>query len=144
MIAHVAFQHHETLDGQGIPRGLEAGEIHLYAKLVTIANIYDNLLSDFSKGFPMLPHEACEWMMSMSGSKVDRELLIHFLNTVSIYPTGISVRLSNHEVGLVVGQHTGLPGRPIIRVLTEDPGHELLIKEYDLAKHNTLFIEQVL
>lgn len=144
MIAHVAFQHHESLDGKGIPRGLEADQIHLYAKITAIANLYDNLLFDQAKGIPMLPHEACELMMSMAGQQIDTDLLIQFMNTVSIYPTGISVRLSNHEVGLVVGQHRGLPGRPIVRIVKEDPGHELIVKEIDLAKHTTLFIDMVL
>ncbi|HEY0826805.1 MAG TPA: HD domain-containing phosphohydrolase [Bacilli bacterium] len=144
MIAHVAFQHHESLDGKGIPRGLEADQIHLYAKITAIANLYDNLLFDSSKETPMLPHEACELMMSMAGQQIDKDLLVQFLNTVSIYPTGISVKLSNHEVGLVVGQHRGLPGRPIVRIVKEDPGHELIVKEIDLAKHTTLFIDMVL
>ena len=51
--------------------------------------------------------------------------------------------LSNKEVGVVVGQHRGLPGRPVVRVVKKDD-EEMTVKEFDLAKHTTLFIEAVL
>jgi HD-GYP domain-containing protein (c-di-GMP phosphodiesterase class II) len=145
LIAHVAFQHHEEIDGNGLPRKLSGDQIHLYAKIVAVANMYDNLLFDLSQGKRMLPHEACEHMMALSGTKLDHEVLINFLKTVSIYPTGVSVRLSTKETGVVVGQHRGLPGRPVVRIVKQEANAaELEIKEMDLAKLTTVFIEQVL
>jgi HD-GYP domain-containing protein (c-di-GMP phosphodiesterase class II) len=144
LIAHAAFQHHEHVDGTGIPRGLTGSAIHPYAKIIAVANTYDNLIATLDeKGRRMPPHEACERMMAMAGRELDKEVLIEFLKTVSIYPTGASVRLTNREVGVVVGQHRGLPGRPIVRVVKQDED-QLEIKEFDLAKHPTLFIEAVL
>ncbi|WNR45014.1 HD-GYP domain-containing protein [Paenibacillus roseipurpureus] len=145
LIAHVAFQHHEALNGEGVPRGLMSEDIHIYAKITAVANMYDNLLFDMSAGRRKLPHEACEHMLALAGTKLDREVLIQFLKIVSVYPTGMSVRLSNRETGVVVGQHRGLPMRPIIRIVKQDAGDRTLdIKELDLAKETTLFIEQVL
>jgi HD-GYP domain-containing protein (c-di-GMP phosphodiesterase class II) len=144
LIAHVAFQHHERIDGQGIPRQVTGDQIHLYAKITAVANTYDNLLSDFSQGKKMLPHEACEHMMALTESQLEREIVIHFLRTVSVYPTGASVRLSTKETGVVVGQHRGLPGRPVIRVVTANSENNLEIKEVDLAKHTTVFIDSVM
>jgi hypothetical protein len=93
----------------------------------------------------MLPHEACEHMMAVAETQLDRDVLIQFLKIVSIYPTGASVRLSNRETGVVVGQHRGLPSRPIVRIVKQNTmDKELDIKEIDLAKHTTIFIEQVL
>ncbi|OCT16041.1 metal-dependent phosphohydrolase [Paenibacillus pectinilyticus] len=145
LIAHVAFQHHETLTGDGVPRGLMNEDIHLYAKITAVANMYDNLLFDMSAGKRKLPHEACEYMLALAETKLDRDVLIQFLKIVSIYPTGTSVRLTNRETGVVVGQHRGLPTRPIIRIVKQDATDKVLeIKELDLAKETTLFIEQVL
>ncbi|MBP1157533.1 MULTISPECIES: HD domain-containing phosphohydrolase [unclassified Paenibacillus] len=143
LIAHVAFQHHETMDGQGLPRRLKGEEIHLYAKITAVANTYDNLLFDLSEGRRLLPHEACERMMVLAGEKLDREIVIQFLRIVSVYPTGSSVRLSTRETGVVVGQHRGLPGRPIVRIV-KGTAEDLEVKEIDLAKHMTVFIESVL
>lgn len=145
LVAHVAFQHHEHVDGTGQPRQLQADQIHPYAKIVATANIYDNLLFHADEnGNRLLPHEACERMMAMSGKELDHEILIHFLKMVSIYPTGSSVRLSTKETGVVVGQHRGLPGRPIVRIIRQEGDRDFNVKEIDLAKHTTVFIEAAL
>jgi len=106
--------------------------------------MFDNLLYDgVQRGKSMLPHEACEHMMALAGTKLNRDVLVQFLRTVSIYPNGTSVRLSTKETGVVVGQHRGLPGRPVVRVV-RPVGEEIEVKEVDLAKHTTVFIESVL
>lgn len=143
LIAHVAFQHHEAPDGSGVPRGMTDDQLHLYGKIVAVANTYDNLLFDPVTGRRTLPHDACETVMALAGSKLDHESVVQFMRTISVYPTGTSVRLSSKEVGVVVGQHRGLPGRPVVRVVKNDDG-EITVKEIDLAKHTTLFIEAVL
>lgn len=143
MTAHVALQHHEHVDGSGIPRQLEDDKIHLYAKIVAVANTFDNLVTDRSGGKPVMPHDACERLMAMAGTELDHGVVIEFLKIVSVYPTGITVQLSTKETGVIVGQHRGLPSRPIVRVVRMD-NEDLDVKEIDLAKHPTIFIERVL
>ncbi len=144
LIAHVALQHHEQVDGFGLPRGLTGDEIHLYAKIVSAANTYDRLIHPIlPKAKSLLPHEACEEMMAMSEKQLDYEVLIHFNKMVSIYPNGSAVRLSTKETGVVVSQHRGLPGRPVIRIVRGEANH-LDVKELDLAQETTVFIEAVL
>jgi HD-GYP domain-containing protein (c-di-GMP phosphodiesterase class II) len=144
MIAHIALQHHERLDGSGQPRGLPGEEIHRYARIVAIANVYDNLITAKEQGGKgLLPHEACEEMMALSETTLDRELLVEFNRIVSIYPNGTGVRLSTRESGVVVRQHRGLPGRPVIRIVNGS-GDAIEIKEIDLASATTVFIEAVM
>ncbi|AOZ92347.1 HD-GYP domain-containing protein [Paenibacillus crassostreae] len=143
LIAHVALQHHERVDGLGIPRGLAGEEIHIYAKIVAVANMYDHLISHLEGGKSLLPHEACEEMMAMSEQQLDREVLIQFTRMVSVYPNGSAVRLSTKETGVVVSQHRGLPGRPVVRIIRNE-GNDIDIKEIDLAQETTIFIEGVL
>ncbi|MFB5763184.1 HD-GYP domain-containing protein [Paenibacillus medicaginis] len=142
MVAHVALQHHERIDGKGMPRSLSAEEIHQYAKIVAVANMYDNLVNDFNGG-RMLPHVACEKMMAMSGTELDREALVEFTRIISVYPNGTAVKLSTKETGVVVRQHRGLPGRPVVRLVKES-GPDLDVKEMDLARHTTVFIDAVM
>ncbi|MMZ58544.1 Cyclic di-GMP phosphodiesterase response regulator RpfG [compost metagenome] len=145
MIAHTALQHHERLNGSGLPRGLEQEAIHLFAKIVAVANMYDNLIGGEGSngGRAMLPHEACEKLMASSEQELDHEVLVEFTRIVSVYPTGTSVRLSTKETGVVVSQHRGLPGRPVVRVI-RGAGDDIDVKEVDLARETTLFIEAVL
>jgi HD-GYP domain-containing protein (c-di-GMP phosphodiesterase class II) len=144
LICHVAFQHHEAIDGSGLPRGLKGEEIHTYAKIVAVANTYDNLLYSSGEEKSLLPHEACERLNALSGTKLDHEVLVQFMQIVSIYPNGISVKLSNRQTGVVVGQHRGLPGRPIVRIIDKDGDDAVGFKEIDLAVHPTVFIDAVL
>jgi len=144
LIAHVAFQHHESVDGTGLPRGITGDEIHTYAKIVAVANAYDNMLSPIDSSPKLMPHEACEQLNAMSGTKLDHEVLVQFMKVVSIYPNGISVRLSNRKIGVVVGQHRGLPSRPVVRLLNKEDEDTVEAKEIDLAQHPTIFIEAVL
>ncbi|WP_029192796.1 HD-GYP domain-containing protein [Paenibacillus harenae] len=142
MVAHIALQHHEQPDGLGEPRGLTAAEIHPYAKIVAASNLFDNLINPLHGGGHS-PDEACEKLMAMSEKQLDHEILVHFIRNISVYPNGTAVRLSTKETGVVVRQHRGLPGRPIVRIAQAN-GDKLDISEVDLALHPTVFIETVL
>jgi HD-GYP domain-containing protein (c-di-GMP phosphodiesterase class II) len=148
--AHIALQHHEHVDGSGIPRNLVQNQIHVYGKIVAIANYYDNLISEFLPGPTYLPFEANEYVMGLAGKYFDLDIVLKFLRSIALYPSGTSVKLSNGQTGVVVGQHKGLPARPIIRVikkLTREEGfidNDTEVKEIDLAKETTIFIKDVL
>lgn len=43
--AHIAFEHHERYDGHGYPRGLVGEEIHPFARLVSVVDVFDALTS---------------------------------------------------------------------------------------------------
>ncbi len=144
LVAHVAFQHHEAIDGSGVPRGLNGDDIHTYAKITAVANLYDNLIYPSGDQEPLMPHEACERLNAYSGTLLDHEVLVHFMRIVSIYPNGISVRLSTRQTGVVVGQHRGLPGRPVVRIIDKDGDEAVGYSELDLAQHPTVFIDSVL
>lgn len=143
--AHIAFQHHERFDGKGYPRKLKGTEIHEYARIAAVADIFDALISDrpYRKG--MLPHEAYEILMTLGGTFVDREIVDVFLRHVAIYPIGSVVQLGTKEIGIVSAVLPKMQSRPIIRLVTDNEG-KLLKEPYEinLAEHLTLFITRVL
>jgi PAS domain S-box-containing protein len=53
--ATIAHQHHEKYDGSGYPYGLRGEEIHLYGRIVAIADVFDALGSDrpYKKGWEL-------------------------------------------------------------------------------------------
>jgi len=144
--AHCALQHHESIDGSGYPRGLIGDEIHLFAKIVSVANKFENLIAGDETRKPMLPHDATEHLMGLAGKQLEHEVVIQFLRSVAVYPTGMSVKLDNGLTGMVVGQHKGLPARPVVRVFKREDGdwqsHEM--QEIDLAQQTTTFISRVI
>lgn len=44
----IALQHHEKYDGSGYPRGLKGEDIHLYARITAIADVFDALCNNRS------------------------------------------------------------------------------------------------
>ncbi|MGD9677510.1 MAG: HD-GYP domain-containing protein [Vulcanibacillus sp.] len=133
--AHCAFQHHERLNGSGYPRGLRNKEIHIYAKIVAIADVYDAVTSERVYKKPKLPHEALELLFTGVNEDFDIELVEIFKNTVAIYPIGTNVKLSSGESGIVVDINNQFPSRPVVRVLeNEELGELKEFYEIDLTK----------
>jgi len=44
--AIIAWQHHERWDGTGYPCGLEGSAIHVFARIIALADVFDALSSD--------------------------------------------------------------------------------------------------
>lgn len=143
--AHVAYQHHENYDGSGYPRNLMGEDIHEYARIVAITNMYDALISDraFRKGF--LPHEAYEMLMTLAHRYLDPKILDTFLANVAIYPIGSIVQLNTLELALVTKVYPRLQSRPVVKILTDKNGNRIQHQgEVDLSEQLTTFIVKLL
>lgn len=130
--AHVAYQHHEALDGSGEPRGIAEKDIHEFAQVCAIANIYENCLS--KEGLP--PHEAMEYIMTKSGTLFSTDLISLFLQQVPSYIPGTKVKLNNGRIGIVT-KILGNVQRPYIRYI--ETGEEI-----SLADKHTLLITEII
>ena len=58
LVAHCAYQHHERINGSGYPRGLKEEEIHLFGKILAVADVFDAITSNRVYRDALLPHEA--------------------------------------------------------------------------------------
>jgi len=70
-----AFEHHESLKGNGYPQGLQAHEIHPMARVVAVADTYDALTTKRSYNDPMKPTDAIELMAQKLAGKYDPEVM---------------------------------------------------------------------
>ncbi|PYZ93323.1 metal-dependent phosphohydrolase [Salipaludibacillus keqinensis] len=140
--AHIALTHHENVDGSGEPRGMESNDIHFLAKIVAVANDYDHLTSRGEQAKGMFPHEACEQIMGLTNVRYDHSIVWKFLRCIAFYPSGTQVKLNTGAIGVVTGQHKGLPQRPIVRTFWQN-GDDFLFDEVDLARETTVFITKV-
>jgi len=139
--AHCAFQHHERLNGSGYPRRLKGEEIHPYARLMAVTDVFDALTSHRVYRPPMLPHEAMEILYTGSDSLYDASYVAIMRDTIALYPLGLSVTLNTGESGVVVDANKGYPSRPIVRILVAPNGEEVDEPyEYDLSKRLDLMI----
>jgi HD-GYP domain-containing protein (c-di-GMP phosphodiesterase class II) len=139
--AHVALQHHERYDGSGYPRGLQGQEIHEYARIVGLCDVYEALTSKRMHRDAHLPHEALEFLLGGGTTLFDVNLVKLFAKNVAIYPVGMSVRLNTNETAVVVSLNPEYPQRPIVRLLTDDSGRKLdMPYDLDLTKELTMMI----
>lgn len=70
-----AFEHHESLLGNGYPQGLSATEIHAMARVVAVADTYDALTTKRSYNDPMKPTDAITLMTGRLKGKYDPEVM---------------------------------------------------------------------
>ncbi|MDK7667360.1 MULTISPECIES: HD-GYP domain-containing protein [Cytobacillus] len=143
LISHCAYQHHENIDGSGYPRGLKDKEIHLFAKIIGVADMFDSLMRNRREKKALLPHEAMEVLWGYCYKRYDKKILDAFIKSVALYPIGVTVTLNTGEKGVVVGYNDNFPQRPVIRVYTDTKGNKLQEPhDVDMLKHLSIMIEQ--
>lgn len=139
--AHCALQHHERYDGSGYPRGLKGSEIHEYAQIVGIADVFDAMTSARPFRPRHTPSEATEFLFASGNSKFDIQLIRQFLGHVAIYPVASTVKLNTGQTGVVARNDPRAPHRPVVRILEEKPGVPVQKPyELDLQKETTIVI----
>ncbi|MGC9328405.1 MAG: HD-GYP domain-containing protein, partial [Candidatus Hinthialibacter sp.] len=74
MAYNIVRHHHERYDGNGYPDGLKGEEIPLEARIVTIADYYDAILSKRSYKQPFTYDQAAEEIRNQSGIFFDPDI----------------------------------------------------------------------
>lgn len=127
--------HHEKFDGTGYPMALKDEEIHEFAKIVSIGDIYDAMTSTRSYRTHFSPFRVIQSFEQQSFGKLDTKYLLIFLQYIANYYVGDWVRLSSGAEGEIVFIHQNNLSRPIIRVNN---------KLIDLREQPNLWIEEVI
>lgn len=139
--AHCAYQHHERYDGQGYPRQLRASEIHEYAQIVAIADVFDALTSTRPYRNRYKPNDAIELLFASGNAMFDLDIVLLFCKHICIYPVSTTVMLSSRQIGVISANHPGMIQRPTVRVLRESDGREVNSPyELDMRKELTVTI----
>lgn len=94
-------QHHEKINGSGYPMGVKEKQISAYAKILSVADIYDALITERPYKQAFSQRDAVEMIMSMTG-ELDIKAMRSFLESMILYPVGSIVELSNGEKAKVV------------------------------------------
>lgn len=130
--------HHEKLDGSGYPLKLSGTDIHPYARIIAVADVYDALTSNRPYRIPSTPSEAIEYVMGGMGSHFDERIVHAFLRKVAPYPIGSKVRLSNGETAYIIKNYPDQPLRPLVAVIGGEKTYDL---SWDLNCLNIVITE---
>lgn len=138
-IRNIAHSHHERHDGTGYPKGLSGQDIHLYARIVGICDVYDAMTSDRVHKRAVPPNEAIEFLMGNAGTSFEFDIAERFCKKINPYPVGSLVTLNNGAVGVVKSVLKDLPLRPTISII-HNVGPKLVFEEIDLYERRNLVI----
>ena len=117
-------QHHEKANGKGYPMGIEEEKINQFARIISVVDIYDALVTERPYKKPFSPRDAVEMIMSMTG-ELDINVMRCFLESVILYPVGTDVPLSNGETARVIENNPHYVLRPKVLGLTSGKVYDL-------------------
>ena len=142
---HVAYQHHESFDGKGYPRGISGTDIHEYARIVCVADMFDALVSDRPFRHYYLNHEALSILHALSGRFLDPDIVPLLSSQVALYPQGTLVQVDTGETGEIETVNLQNPSRPRIRILKDSWGNRIKEKDaWEMALKPSRYIIKVL
>ncbi len=75
----IILQHHERVDGNGYPQGLIGEDIHLYARICSIADVYDALTSQRSYRKRLKPFDALTVMRKEMLGHIQKDIFEHLV-----------------------------------------------------------------
>lgn len=110
--------HHENEDGTGYPFGRIGKDIHIFAKIIHVADVFDALVSERSYKKALSPSDALEFLMAHCGAMFDQSIVEKLIKYVALYPIGSLVELSDGRTAIVQKNFPDAVLRPI--VYTED------------------------
>lgn len=77
--AVIAHEHHEKWDGSGYPRGVKGTAIHIYGRIVALADVFDALTHKRCYKEAWEIQDAVDYIQSQRGSHFDPELVDLFM-----------------------------------------------------------------
>lgn len=111
-----ALQHHEKVDGTGYPLGIDSTQIHPYAKIVSIADIFHAMTLNKTYRKAASPYLVLEQIQSDAFGKLDPGYVRTFVEKVTQFHNGTVVRLSDDRVGEIVFSDRTHPTRPWVSI----------------------------
>jgi HD-GYP domain-containing protein (c-di-GMP phosphodiesterase class II) len=112
--------HCEHHDGTGFPDGLTGGGIPLLARIAGIATVYDACSNPRESVDPVAPSRAVNILYKMRDKQFPEDLVIKFIQSIGLYPTGTLVELTTGDLGVVVEQYPESRLSPKVAVLNLD------------------------
>ena len=128
-LAEVVSQEQEREGGQGYPRGLTGNEIHEYAKVLGMVDVYEALSHPRPQRKRFLPYEATKVIVNSSKNMFPQKLIKALLTKLSCFPISSYVVLNSKAIGRVVDTNEASPLRPVIEMLYDNTGKKLTEKK---------------
>ena len=112
------------LNGKGYPYGLKGDEIHPYARMTAVADVYDALTAKrvYKPAMPM--YQALMVLHKNRGTEFDEHFVELFVRALGVYPVGSVVELNNKEMAVVYEPNPDNSSKPVLGILTQSNGKQ--------------------
>lgn len=126
----VAAQHHEKLDGNGYPFKLNADDISLYGRMISICDIFDALTANrvYKAGYSHIKSFSILRNLAKL-NHLDSQLVDKFIKCMGVYPVGSLVELHSHKLAIIEEHNADDPTRPLVKTF-----YDVDQKGYQAAK----------
>lgn len=126
MVPVIVYQVHERPNGLGYPRGRSGDRIHLFSRILAVADTYAALTESRPYRAPLAPYAAMECLIKQAKSRdVDPEVVRAFLKVMNLFPIGSFVALDDGSVAQVIRRNGDHYTKPIIRVIQDTLGNRV-------------------
>lgn len=120
-VQFIAYQMHERFDGSGYPRGRAGNQLHQYSRLVALADVFSAMTRSRPHREAMSPYQAMKTILFKgAANKFDRDLIRTLLDTISLFPIGSTVGLSDGTRARVLRANPERHTRPVVEPLSDD------------------------
>lgn len=143
LAANIAHQIHERVDGSGYPDGIKGEDIHEYAQIVALADVYEAMTHPRPYRDRYFSHDAIKEILKRA-EQFSSLVIKALIKRIGLYPVGAWVKLNTDEVGKVVEVHEDYPLRPVVNVVFDINGKRLDdVKTVDLASQQSIYIKEM-
>lgn len=140
-MADVALQIHERADGSGYPQGLKEEEIHDYAYIIGLVDMYSAMIKDRPYRERIEQNRAVRSIIDFGKGRFPAKIIKAFLNQISFFPLNTYVKLNDRSIGRVVTTNGNFPLKPTVEILRDSLGNRLEeARTVDLSREPLLYI----
>ncbi len=112
-------EHHEKENGQGYPRRLNGSQISMYAKIIAVACTFEAITAPRKYKTAQSTHMAMVEMLKNTGHQYDEVAIKALLYSLSLFPIGAYVYLTNNKIAQVTDVNPENPKNPIVQIINE-------------------------
>jgi len=137
-LAETAAQVYERIDGSGYPRGLRGEEIHEYAQIIGLLDMYEALVHSRPQRDRVTHFTAVKEVINSCKHRFHRQHLKSLLSIFTVFPIHSYVRLNSNAVGRVIETYADQPMRPKLQILYDSQRRKVLTERIVVLPDNPL------
>ena len=122
-VCAAVLEHNERIDGSGLPRQISGDKISLFGRILAVASSYNAAVSKRPYKPGIDGHSGMMDLLKDAGKRYDERVCVALVYTLSLYPIGTYLKLSNGAIALVVKSNPEDPRHPIVKMLVDEQGN---------------------